>query len=404
MKRRAFLALAGGLAVAPGSVLAAKKTNSSPKPDPKAAKKPLAKPNTKAAVAGKPSAKASLRAPAGNPRGAATGPVSGHVGGMRPAALPLPRQQSWRHYDLVVKVGAPDNTQPLRAWIPLPQENEWQRVEDMDWQGNYAKAGLRRDGDSGLLTFFAEWPAGSRAPTAELRLRLGTRQRLFDITRRGTSTESEDVLNFNLAPAGPWPQDVIADLADRVTGRIREPMPQALAIYDWVVDHGLSCNGVPESVQKSLCAQNDGGAGLTGVFVALCRATGIPARRVSGQRIGPSRQSPSLGASGDVSTAQHWRAEFHAPFYGWIPVDPADAVLAQRKDGDNGALRKRLFGFWEMNWAAYFNGDGVRLPLGPGESLSVVDRPLLGQVERDGSVRLINRQASISLEAHPSES
>ncbi|HET7776700.1 MAG TPA: transglutaminase-like domain-containing protein [Azospira sp.] len=398
MKRRAFLALAGGLAVAPGSVLAAKKTNTA-KPDPKAAAKKAAGKATAKGAGGK----ASGRAATANLRPAGNAPVSGHVAGMRPAPLPRPRQQSWRHYDLVVKVGAPDNPQPLRAWIPLPQENDWQRVEDLDWQGNYAKAGLRRDGDSGLLTFFAEWPAAIRAPSLELRLRLGTRQRLFDITRRGTSLETEEVLNQNLAAAGPWPQDVIADLSERIMGRIREPMPQALAIYDWVVDHGLSCAGAPESIQSALCAKNDGGAGLTGVFVALCRASGIPARRVSGQRLGPSRQSPSLGASGDVSAAQHWRAEFHAPFYGWVPVDPADAVLAQRQDGDSGALRRRLFGFWEMNWAAYFNGDGVHLPLGPAESLATVDRPLLAQVERDGSVRLLNRQGSISLEAHPSE-
>lgn len=402
MKRRAFLALAGGLAVAPGSVLAAKKTNTntSSKPAAKAtAKKPAGKAGAKAAPA-----KSNARGNTANLRPSAPNqPPAGHVTGMRPAPLPRPRQQSWRHYDLVVKVAAPDSGQPLRAWIPVPSENDWQRVEDLDWQGNYGKAGLRRDGDSGLLTFFAEWPAGTRAPTLELKLRLGTRQRLFDITRRGATPETEEVLNQNLQSLGPWPQDVLAELAERITGRIREPMPQALAIYDWVVDHGISCSGAPESIQAALCARNDGGAGLSGIFVALCRACGIPARRVSGQRLGPSRQSPSLGASGDVSTAQHWRAEFHAPFYGWVPVDPADAALAQRQDGDSGALRKRLFGFWEMNWTAYSSADGVHLPQGPGESLPVVDRPLLAQVERDGSVRLLGRQGSISLEARPSE-
>jgi len=399
MKRRAFLALAGGLAVAPGSVLAAKKTTA--KPDPKAAAKkaPAGKPGSKAAPA-KPGGKAA----ASNLRTPNNGPVAGHVAGMRPAVLPRPRQQSWRHYDLVVKVSAPDNSQTLRGWVPMPLENEWQRVEDLDWQGNYAKAGLRRDGESGLQTFFAEWPAGTRAPTLELKLRLGTRQRLFDITRRGTSVETEETLNQNLVAAGPWPQDVLADLAERITGRIREPMPQALAIYDWVIDHGLNCTGAPESIQSALCAKNDGGAGLTGIFVALCRACGIPARRVSGQRLGPSRQSPSLGASGNVSAAQHWRAEFHAPFYGWVPVDPADALVAQRQDGDSGSLRKRLFGFWEMNWAAYYSGDGVRLPQGPGDTLASVDRPLLAQVERDGNIRLVTRQASISLDANPSDS
>ena len=390
MKRRTFLTLAGSLAIAPGSVLAAKKPVAKVAPRPAVGKKPAARtaPRNARSVASRNTA--NLRP------GAAT---AGHVGGMRPAPLPRPRSQSWRHYDLNVKVSAPDNPQTLRAWIPIPQENDWQRVEDLDWQGNFSKAGLRRDGDSGLLTFFAEWPAATPAPTLSLHLRLSTRQRLFDITRRGTSQETEEVLSQNLNPAGPWSQEVISSLAEKINGRIREPMPQALAIYDWVVDNGVNCGAVPESVRAALCNRSDGGAALTGLFVALCRASGIPARKVSGQRLGPSRQSPSLGASGDVSNAQNWRAEFHAPFYGWVPVNPMDAILAQGQDGDSGSLRRRLFGFWEMNWAAYGSGDGVRLPLGPTESLGAMDRPQLAQVEANGNVRLISRQATIRLEA-----
>ena len=160
---------------------------------------------------------------------------------------------------------------------------------------------------------------------------------LFDITRRGLSLESEDSLNHSLQPFGPWPQDAIADLAERIIGRIREPMPQAMAIYEWLVDHaGPNCapGSAPEAINNTLCRsfdKTDKGedAGLTGLFVALCRATGIPARFVSGQRLGPSRQSPSLGVAGNAASAQHCRAEFHAANYGWVPVDPADAARAR---------------------------------------------------------------------------
>lgn len=58
---------------------------------------------------------------------------------------------------------------------------------------------------------------------------------------------------------------------------------------------------------------------------------------------------------GDVSKAQHCRAEFFSPGHDWVAVDPADvrkAVLEEKlalNDPRIVALRKRLFGYWEMN-------------------------------------------------------
>jgi len=66
-------------------------------------------------------------------------------------------------------------------------------------------------------------------------------------------------------------------------------------------------------------------ADINAVFVALARSAGIPARDVYGIRIADSaRGYKSLGKSGDITKAQHCRAEFYAAGYGWFPVDPAD--------------------------------------------------------------------------------
>jgi transglutaminase-like putative cysteine protease len=67
-------------------------------------------------------------------------------------------------------------------------------------------------------------------------------------------------------------------------------------------------------------------ADLNALFVALLRAEGIPARDVYGIRVAPSALGyASLGkAGGNVTTAQHCRAEFHLPSHGWVPADPAD--------------------------------------------------------------------------------
>jgi transglutaminase-like putative cysteine protease len=74
---------------------------------------------------------------------------------------------------------------------------------------------------------------------------------------------------------------------------------------------------------------------------------------------------------GDVSKAQHCRAEFYARDYGWIPVDPADVRKVMLEEAPGGlpvsdpkvqAARHALFGSWEMNWVAYNHGHDVPLP------------------------------------------
>jgi transglutaminase-like putative cysteine protease len=103
-------------------------------------------------------------------------------------------------------------------------------------------------------------------------------------------------------------------------------------------------------------------------MVGLARAAGFPARDVYGIRVAESRQFPSLGKSGDISKAQHCRAEVFLEDAGWFPVDPADVrkvVLEQKlplEHPDVAALRERLFGNWEMNWIGYNSATDIELP------------------------------------------
>ena len=53
------------------------------------------------------------------------------------------------------------------------------------------------------------------------------------------------------------------------------------------------------------------------MFVALCRAAGVPAREIFGIRMG---KKPVV----DITKWEHCWAEFYLPGYGWVPVDPAD--------------------------------------------------------------------------------
>ena len=112
-------------------------------------------------------------------------------------------------------------------------------------------------------------------------------------------------------------------------------------------------------------------ADLNALFVGLLRAAGVPARDVYGVRVADSaRGYKSLGKAGDVTRAQHCRAEFHAQGIGWVPVDPADVrkVVLEEKPGltlADDIVRKAkdmLWGGWEGNWLAYNYAHDVRLP------------------------------------------
>lgn len=97
----------------------------------------------------------------------------------------------------------------------------------------------------------------------------------------------------------------------------------------------------------------------------------MPARDVYGVRVADSRFGyKSLGKSGDISKAQHCRAEVWLEGFGWVPVDPADVrkvVLEERpgltlQDAVVATVRRKLFGSWEMNWLAYNFAHDLRLP------------------------------------------
>ena len=78
-------------------------------------------------------------------------------------------------------------------------------------------------------------------------------------------------------------------------------------------------------------------ADINALFVALARAAGIPARDAYGLRVAGSQLGyRSLGKAGDVTRAQHCRAEFYAASHGWVPVDPADVrkVMLEEPPGE----------------------------------------------------------------------
>lgn len=282
-------------------------------------------------------------------------------------ARPLLAETAWRRYRLTV-VAEPSAQGPLKLWLPLPAETPWQKVESTTWQVEAPTVAVQRDGTYGAQALYADWPDSGPARRAELVFVVATRD------RQGAAGEPGDLARY-LAPTPTMPVDgLVKTRADKITAGRTGDVGKARAIYDWIVDN---CFRDPKvkgcgtgDIRFMLESGNLGGkcADINALFVGLARASGIPAREVFGIRAADSRQFKSLGKSGDISRAQHCRAEFYAAGQGWIPVDPADVRKAVLEEGlpltdpKIAGLREALFGGWEMNWVAFNSARDFVLP------------------------------------------
>lgn len=136
---------------------------------------------------------------------------------------------------------------------------------------------------------------------------------------------------------------IVQETAQEIVKDVRGGhLEQARAIYEWVVENTFrdpqtrGC-GIGD-IKSMLETRNLGGkcADLNAMFVGLCRAAGIPARDVYGVRVATSQLGfKSLGKNGDITKAQHCRAEFYLEGHGWVPVDPGDVrkVVLEEQPG-----------------------------------------------------------------------
>lgn len=298
----------------------------------------------------------------------------------------------WRSYDIRSLISLGQFKGKARLWIPLAQykDTPWERSLGHNWQGNFSNAGIYRDPVAEMEIFYADWKDDTANPQLQIVSQLATQDRHFDITRRGAVAERTEVLRRCLQSTSLVPNDgIVRHTAERAIGRIKDPVAQGKAIYDWVVENA-SFDPIQKSVGNVNIARMLESGNLSGrsadialLFVGMCRSIGIPARPVFGLRMDSSRLFGSLGANGNLSTAQHCRAEFYTPGYGWIPVEPSDVSKAIRDEhliaGDPKltVLKKLLFGFWEMNWFSFNVAQDVSLRGSIGQMLPFLAYPVV---------------------------
>jgi transglutaminase-like putative cysteine protease len=300
----------------------------------------------------------------------------------------------WRSFEVVTKVDVANPSGVCRAWVPLPlmSDTDYQKRLGDNWKGNAAVARLYRDEkyDAGMV--YAEWREGERAPSVEVVSRFATQDRIVDLSKppAGGAKESQATLDRYLAPTKLIPIDgIVLETSRDITQGAKTDIEKARAIYEWIVENTFRDPKVRGcglgDIRTMLETRYFGGkcADLNALFVGLARAAAIPARDVYGVRAADSKEFKSLGKSGDITKAQHCRAEFYSADYGWIPVDPADVrkVVLEEKPGLTLAdpapqrARAKLFGQWEMNYLAYNYAHDVKLPNSTGAPVAFLMYP-----------------------------
>ena len=248
----------------------------------------------------------------------------------------------WTTYEIVSEVNLENTNGSAEAWIPLPLvlNTDYFKTLSIRPESGDAKveSKIYETPDKQARMLWTKWDKSASAHSVKVAMIVSTRNRHLELS--------------NPNPVLKLSKDWVADKTHR------EPKTRGCGQGD---------------VKLMLETNNLGGkcADINAVFVALARSVGIAARDVYGIRIADSaRGYKSLGKSGDITKAQHCRAEFYASGYGWFPVDPADVrkVILEETGGlavtdpKVVAIRDYLFGNWEMNWMAYNYDHDIALP------------------------------------------
>jgi transglutaminase-like putative cysteine protease len=300
-------------------------------------------------------------------------------------AEPPPPGSGWRTFEIETTVEITEPAGRTLLWIPLPASarTDYQRLLDMKWtasEGGQAEHFTAPGYDVSMVC--VEWTGPKSVGPVTVTTRVATRDREVAVTNSKApshSPESRATLQTYLRPTKLLPTDgIVKETAEKITRGAHGDVEKARALYEWVVVNTSRDPKTPGcglgDVASLLKSGYLGGkcADLNGLFVAMCRSLKIPARDSYGIRVADSQRGyKCLGKSGDISKAQHCRAEFYTASLGWVPVDPADVrklILEEPpgnltlQDAKVQAAREVLFGGWEMNWIVYNHGHDVALP------------------------------------------
>jgi transglutaminase-like putative cysteine protease len=246
-----------------------------------------------------------------------------------------------------VDLSAREKDSDTRLWLPYPVSDADQAITDVTVSGDFARSAVYTERVDGTPMLYAEWPKNAASRRLTLVFHVDRREVASrDLTEKEASWDPADYRKY-LASTSRGPIDgEVKKLAEQIVKGKNNNLAKAKAIYDW------TCENMYRDPDTIGCGTGDvclllrkpGGkcTDISSVFVALCRAAGVPTREIFGIRLGKKPVE-------DITTWQHCWAEFYLPGTGWVPADPADvrkAMLVEKLKPEDARTKELRTYFW----------------------------------------------------------
>jgi len=245
-------------------------------------------------------------------------------------------RQTFRVKDL------PAGAKQVRGWFWMPEDGPEQRV--LDFKVVQAPSSLRitRDPRYGCSWLYAEAEADPGHPlevVTEFTIMRRAVSSMADPQRAGKVSEIDprafeaelrlDEKHMEVTPT-------IWKIADDLAGDETNAARLARRFFDYVIaksDHYSKFGTAPQGkclgdAMECLAGTGDCCTDQHALFIALCRARGIPCRLFYGSRLNPNNEGK------DYDPGYRCWPKFFAPGLGWVPLDISSADTAGDKAGD----------------------------------------------------------------------
>jgi transglutaminase-like putative cysteine protease len=295
----------------------------------------------------------------------------------------------------------PEKASQVRGWFWMPEDRPEQKVLEFRVVEAPDSFRITRDPRYGRSWLYAEVAANPDKP-----LKIVTEFKVLRRAVRGMADESK-AQAMTEAHRRAFAAELRRDekhmevtskmqgIADELAGDEKNPVVQARRFFDFVIDksdHYSKWGPVPKGkclgdAMECLAGTGDCCTDQHALFIALCRARGIPCRLMYGSRLKPE----NLGKDHDPGY-RCW-PNFFAPGIGWVPLDVSSgdtAPAGHAGDWFGGLDENRL------EWA-----EGRDFDLEPRSDVRP-DLVIRGWVEVDGKphsglVRTVNFQSQQQL-------
>ena len=210
-----------------------------------------------------------------------------------------------------VKVRIPAGARQVRLWIPLPQNDPAQSVQNLQIQSPYTYRTVTDSEGNKLLFIEAENPSRPEWNVIET-FRLTRRETGADpvasATRSLTGQETANMRHYLEANKYVVIDDTIRKLANEIVGNEKNPVAAMSKINEWMIEHIDYYAKDPEhksgtdEASMLFCLKNQTGncGDMAALFTALARSMGIPTRIIYGSFFKPSLNAQDVDSDAHV--------------------------------------------------------------------------------------------------------